>query len=98
VHVDRFSRAREDGIGLVLFLDVRVETVVHHLAGRMIHGADEMNGLGGGGQEVALETVQRLDGELDSPGLCLLGGAPQGVHSVLEFFLRRSRAGEDADR
>jgi len=41
--------------------DVRMETVVHHLASGMIHRADEAHGLRRGRQEVVFEPVQALD-------------------------------------
>ena len=68
-----------DGRRLVLFFDVGVEAVVHHLAVGVIDGLDEPRRLRGRREEVDLEPIEVLDGDPDAARLGLLGGALERV-------------------
>src|SRR5262249_2463667 len=57
----------------------------------------QFDGAGGGGEEVALEAVEVLDGEGDLVGPGVLGGAAHDVGRALPLVVGGAGAGEDAD-
>ena len=59
---------------------------------------DQGAGVGGGGQEIALEAVEILDGEHDLGLLRVLGGLAQHVGGAFLLVGGRPGAGEDAER
>ena len=96
--MDCFLGATGDGVGLILFLDVSVEAVVHHLDVGMIHVADEFRGLSGGGQEVDFEAVEIFDREPDLSRLGLFADALHRLDPRLVFVRRGPLPRENADR
>src|SRR5690349_19664433 len=91
-------RCRADRLRDALLFDIRVKRIVHHLAAWVLHLADEPRGVGRAVEEIALEPVERLDGERHAGLAGMLGDLPHALDAPLPFVAGRPRAAEVTER
>ncbi len=78
-----------DGRDRVLLLDVGMEGVVEQPQARVGDRFRQAHGLLGAVEEVGLEAVERLDGEVDPQRVGILGRRAQGLDGPAPFLLCR---------
>src|SRR5262249_991830 len=98
MHVDDAILGSGDGLGDVLFLDIRVKRVPHHFAVIMIDALHEGMGISRRGEKVALEAIEELDHQLDVYFLGFLGSEANDFRAQALLVFGRRRAGEYAER
>jgi hypothetical protein len=98
VNVRGVRRTLANRLRDALFLDVRVERVIHHPQVRVIDLAAEAGRVGGRIEEVALEAVEVFEHQRHAGLFGVVGQIPEELGAPLPFVRRGAFARELADR